>query len=188
MKQDWRLQTDAIEQYTNWIVTETASGARGTKRPVRDALLKKLGRGDQLVVWRLDRLGRSTAEILNIIDDLTARGVSLISVTETLDTTTPSGKLTLTLLVAMAEYERQLVSERTAAGIAAARARGARIGRPTVVNRETIRAVDEMTSSGSSIPEISRLLKISERSVSKARWIATHEPDYWNDYRYNVTK
>lgn len=189
-KQDWQLQADTLTQNdVGWFVTETASGAAGTPRPVRDALLAKLGEGDRLVIWKLDRLGRSTVEVLNIIEDLKRRGVQLVSITDCLDTATPQGMLTLTILAAMAQYERELIAERTKAGIEAARARGTHVGRPPVVNREVIKAVGEMTSTGSSIPEISRLLGISERSVSKARKIHTEEWDtYWRDPRYNVTR
>lgn len=189
-KQDWQLQADTLAQNdVTWFVTETASGAAGTPRPVRDALLAKLGEGDRLVVWKLDRLGRSTVEVLNIIEGLKRRGVQLVSITDSLDTATPQGMLTLTILAAMAQYERELIAERTKAGIEAARARGTHVGRPPVVNREVIKAVGEMTSTGSSIPEISRLLGISERSVSKARKIHTEEWDtYWRDPRYNVTR
>ncbi len=170
-------------------VAETASGARAAQRPVRDALLPKLGAGDSLAVWKLDRLGRSVAEVLTIIEQLTSRGVRIKSATENIDTETSQGRLMIALLSAMAEYERDLIAERTAAGIAAARARGTHIGRPPVVNREVIQQVGVMTAAGQSIPEIARLLKVSERSVSKARKIAREESDtFWNDPRYNVTR
>lgn len=193
-QQDLQLQIDALRALketvgVNSFVAETASGARGQQRPVRDALLGKLGKGDTLAVWKLDRLGRSVVEVLTIIEQLNARGVRLLSVTESIDTGTSQGRLMITLLSAMSEYERELISERTAAGIAAARARGTHIGRPPVVNREVIRQVATMTAAGQSIPEISRLLKISERSVSTARRIARDETTtYWTDPRYNVTR
>lgn len=104
-KQDWALQHDAIQPFTDWIVTETASGARGRLRPVRDALLEKLGQGDALVIWKLDRLGRSTIEILSIVEDLARRGVQLISVTDHIDPTTNEGRAMLGILAVMAEYE-----------------------------------------------------------------------------------
>lgn len=87
------------------------------------------------------------------------KGVTLISVVDGFDATKPEGRILLGMLAVIAEYERELIVERTKAGIAAARQRGARIGRPTVVNREVNRSVSEMTELGSSIPEISRLLK-----------------------------
>ncbi|ATN36415.1 DNA resolvase [Rhizobium sp. ACO-34A] len=105
-------------------------------RPGLTRLLRSLQRGDTLTVWRLDRLGRSLFELLKLIRDLNERGIEFRSLSESLDTSTPAGRLMLHVLASMAEFERSLISERTRAGMAAARARGSRIGRRPAMTPE----------------------------------------------------
>lgn len=105
-------------------------------RPGLTRLLRSLRRGDTLTVWRLDRLGRSLFELLKLIRDLNERGIEFRSLSESLDTSTPAGRLLLHVLASMAEFERSLISERTRAGMAAARARGSRIGRRPAMTPE----------------------------------------------------
>ncbi|WP_063895408.1 recombinase family protein [Burkholderia ubonensis] len=104
------------------------SGADFSRSGLNQALAS-LKAGDTLVVWRLDRLGRSLSKLVNLIDDLGKRGVQFISLTESIMTHTPGGMLIFHLMAALAEFERALISERTRAGIAAARARGKHLGR-----------------------------------------------------------
>ncbi len=111
------------------IYTETASGAK-TDRPVLEDVLGYLRKGDTLVVWRLDRLGRSLQHLIETIAALAARGIGFKSLTEQIDTTTSGGKLIFHVFGALAEFERDLIRERTNAGLAAARARGRTGGRP----------------------------------------------------------
>ena len=105
------------------------SGAQRT-RPGLDAALATLVSGDMLVVWRLDRLGRSLVHLVGLIDDLAARGIGVRSLTESFDAGSSGGRLIFHLMAALAEFERELIAERTRAGLAAARARGIRLGRP----------------------------------------------------------
>lgn len=105
-------------------------------RPGLTRLLRSLQRGDTLTVWRLDRLGRSLFELLKLIRDLNERGIEFRSLSESLDTSTPAGRLLLHVLASMAEFGRSLISERTRAGMAAARARGSRIGRRPAMTPE----------------------------------------------------
>jgi DNA invertase Pin-like site-specific DNA recombinase len=93
------------------IVEERASGKAGSDRPRYAKLLASLDTGDRLVVWKLDRLGRSTTEVLNVMDDLTARGVVVVVTTIGLDIGTPTGKMMLTMLAAVAKFERDLIRE-----------------------------------------------------------------------------
>ncbi len=124
------LQLDALEAAgCGKIARETASGAKAD-RPVLAELLGYLRTGDTLVVWRLDRLGRSLAHLIALVAELAERGVGFRSLTERIDTTTPGGKLVFHVFGALAEFERDLVRERTHAGLAAARARGRTGGRP----------------------------------------------------------
>lgn len=108
---------------------ETASGAKAD-RPVLAEVLSYMRAGDTLVVWRLDRLGRSLGHLIATVAGLSERGIGFKSVTEQIDTTTPGGKLVFHVFGALAEFERDLVRERTNAGLAAARARGRTGGRP----------------------------------------------------------
>ncbi|WP_432574846.1 recombinase family protein [Kineococcus sp. SYSU DK005] len=125
--QDPALQHDALTAagfYRVW--TDTASGALAA-RPALDGVLTRLGSGDVLVVWRLDRLARSLRHLLALIDDLDSRGVGFRSLTESIDTTTAAtGRLVLHLFGAVGEFEGDLLAERTAAGLQAAAVRGRR--------------------------------------------------------------
>jgi DNA invertase Pin-like site-specific DNA recombinase len=110
------------------VFSDTASGALD-KRPQLDALLDYVRPGDVLVVWRLDRLGRSVRHLTETVNTLAERGVGFRSLTEGIDTTTPAGKLIFHVFAALAEFEREIIRERTRAGLDAARARGRKGGR-----------------------------------------------------------
>jgi DNA invertase Pin-like site-specific DNA recombinase len=129
-EQTLALQLDALAQAgCGKVFTETASGATAD-RPVLGQALAYLREGDTLVVWRLDRLGRSLPHLIETVAALRERGVGFRSLTEQVDTTTPGGKLVFHVFGALAEFERDLIRERTHAGLAAARARGRTGGRP----------------------------------------------------------
>jgi DNA invertase Pin-like site-specific DNA recombinase len=124
------LQLDALQQAgCGKVYTETASGAKAD-RPVLDEVLSYLRKGDTLVVWRLDRLGRSLQHLIEVVAGLAERGIGFKSLTEQIDTTTSGGKLIFHIFGSLAEFERDLIRERTHAGLAAARARGRLGGRP----------------------------------------------------------
>ena len=126
-EQDLALQIDALLQYgvaKDLIFTDKASGATH-QRPGLDTCLDQLRGGDVLLVWRLDRLGRSVRHLVTLIDQLRERNVGFRSVCDgAIDTTTPSGELIFHIFSALAQFERKLIQERTKAGLAAARARG----------------------------------------------------------------
>ena len=124
------LQLDALTKAgCGKIYQETASGAKAD-RPVLDEVLSYIRKGDTLVVWRLDRLGRSLDHLIDVVAGLAERGIGFKSLTEQIDTTTPGGKLIFHVFGALAEFERDLIRERTQAGLAAARSRGRVGGRP----------------------------------------------------------
>src|SRR5947209_11805343 len=124
------LQLDALNKAgCDQVYRDVASGAKSERPGLTDAF-EHLREGDTLVVWRLDRLGRSLRHLIDTLTDLDARGVGLKSLTEAIDTTTSGGKLFFHIFGALAEFERDLIRERTNAGLAAARARGHRGGRP----------------------------------------------------------
>jgi DNA invertase Pin-like site-specific DNA recombinase len=118
-----------------------------------------------VVVWRLDRLGRSLRNLIDLVGELEHRGVGLRSLTEQIDTTTPNGKLIFHLFAALAEFERDLIRERTQAGLAAARARGRTGGRPSVWTPEKLRTARSMHSAGEQVGSIARVLGVSRASV-----------------------
>lgn len=121
------LQLDALRLCgVDNICKEKISGKNKCK-PVLETLIAKLKSGDQLVVWKLDRLGRRTSELIKLQESLEQRNISLISLTESLDTSTPIGKFAFHLLCCLAEMERNIISERTIAGLVSAKAKG-RIG------------------------------------------------------------
>ena len=123
-------QQDALKKAGCYpIYTDTASGAQTERKGLQDAL-QYLREGDVLVLWRLDRLGRSLKHLIETITALEERGVGFKSLSESIDTTTSGGKLVFHVFGALAEFERDLIRERTKAGLAAARARGSMGGRP----------------------------------------------------------
>jgi DNA invertase Pin-like site-specific DNA recombinase len=128
--QDLALQLDALEAVgCARIYRDTVTGAKA-ERPGLASTLDHLREGDTLVVWRLDRLGRSLSQLIALMAQLEGRGVGFRSLTEQIDTTTSGGKLIFHIFGALAEFERTLIRERTMAGLSAARARGRQGGRP----------------------------------------------------------
>lgn len=164
--QDEALQLDALEQVgCDRVFTDHASGST-TERPALDELLRLLRPGDTVVIWRLDRLGRSLRHLIDLVGDLDQRGVALRSLRESIDTATPGGRLIFHVFGALAEFERDLIRERTSAGLAAARARGRVGGRPTVWTPEKIATALAMHVSGDhDVSAIARVLGVSRASV-----------------------
>src|SRR5438445_5129489 len=132
--QELALQFDALKNAgvaKSDVYTDKASGSK-TVRPGLDKCLQALQPGDTLLVWRLDRLGRSIRHLIDLVGHLRERGVGFRSLCEAIDTTTANGKLIFHIFTALAEFERDLIRERTKAGLAAARARGRNGGRPPI--------------------------------------------------------
>lgn len=130
------LQVDALEQAgCEEVFREVASGAK-TARPVLDDLLSRLRSGDVLVIWKLDRLGRSLKHLVTLATELMEQRVGLISLNDPVDTTSAQGRLIFNIFASLAEFERDLIRERTQAGLKAARARGRKGGRPRGLSKE----------------------------------------------------
>ena len=160
--------TNLIAKYPNArIVSEVASGAKS--RPMLTKLVSELQEGDRLIVAALDRLGRRTAEILNLIEDLQARGVTLISEREGVNYATPVGRLVTQILVSIAEMERSLIIDRTKAGLKAARAKGRVGGRPKVYNDAKVSEALDKIESGSTLREVEKMTGISRSQLSWLR-------------------
>jgi DNA invertase Pin-like site-specific DNA recombinase len=165
-----QLQVDALTAAGCYrVFTETASGARAdrpTLAQLLDQLLDQLRPGDTLVVWKLDRLGRSLRHLVDTITGLADRGIGFRSLQEAIDTTTPGGKLVFHVFAALAEFERDLIRERTSAGLAAARARGRHGGRPSVLTGHKLQVAQEMYRSGQyTVAAIATTLGVSRASI-----------------------
>ena len=146
--QDHALQLDALRAAAcEKVFVETGSGSRAD-RPELARALEQARDGDVLVVWRLDRLARSLRHMIDIADDLNRRGVGLRSLTEAIDTSTPSGRFLFNILGALGQMEREIIIERTRAGLTAAAARGRRGGRPAALDASKIKAAKAMLASG----------------------------------------
>jgi DNA invertase Pin-like site-specific DNA recombinase len=167
-EQTLNLQRDALEKAgCIKIFTDTASGAK-TERVGLDEALNYVRKGDILVVWRLDRLGRSLPHLITTMTDLEERGIGFQSLTENIDTTTSGGKLIFHIFGALAEFERNLIRERTQAGLTAARARGKRGGRPKALTVQKRSIAKELYDTGHPVMDICRTLKISRASLYRA--------------------
>jgi DNA invertase Pin-like site-specific DNA recombinase len=161
------LQLDALNAAgCDKLFTDTASGAKTERTGLTEAL-SHLRTGDTLVVWRLDRLGRSLRDLIDRLLDLDQRGIAFKSLTESIDTTTPGGKLIFHLFGSLAEFERDLIRERTLAGLTAARARGRLGGRPKALRTEKqlAQARTLFADKQRSIPEICRTLGITRSTL-----------------------
>ncbi|WP_206489919.1 recombinase family protein [Rhodococcus sp. KRD162] len=134
-------------------------------RPELAALMDALRPGDTLVVWRLDRLGRSLPHLIETVTELEARGVAFKSLTEEINTTTPGGKLIFHIFGALAEFERNLIRERTMAGLSAARDRGRVGGRPSSLTAAKKRQAKKMRGDGVPMTEIAEVLNIARSTL-----------------------
>lgn len=162
------LQRDALQKADCALIyAETASG-RNAQRPQLEQCMKALRSGDTLVVWRLDRLGRSLQDLVKIVDSLERRGVHFESLGEKIETGTATGKLQFHVFAALAEFERSLIRERTCAGLAAARARGRRGGRPPKLNEKQVRTIKSLLRDPDTcVAELAREYGVSRTTIYK---------------------
>jgi DNA invertase Pin-like site-specific DNA recombinase len=160
------LQKDALEKAgCSRIFTDTASGAKAERVGLEEAL-SHLREGDTLIVWRLDRLGRSLKHLIETITKLNNRQIGFKSITEAIDTTTSGGKLVFHIFGALAEFERDIIRERTQAGLSAARARGRKGGRPKALTPKKAQMARALyNDKTNSIDDICRTLNISRATL-----------------------
>lgn len=138
------------------------------KRRGLNAVLRTLRKGDTLVVWRLDRLGRSIRHLIDVITKLQARGVEFRSVTENIDTNSAGGRMIFHVIAAMAEFERSMISERTVAGMAAARQRGQNLGRRrSMTEEQCVEAVTALGQGGESLADVARRYEVHPRTLKR---------------------
>jgi DNA invertase Pin-like site-specific DNA recombinase len=148
------------------IVEEQASGAKD--RPQLVALLDLLEVGDTLTVWKFDRLGRSLPDLLDIVMRIEAKAAHLVSLTEQIDTSTSSGRMVFHVMGALAQFERDLISERTKAGLAAAKAEGVILGRPRKLTPAKIKHARQLIDSGESPPRVAKSLGVGASTLRAA--------------------
>ena len=146
------------------ITVEKVSGA-ATKRPKFEKLLRSLNAGDVLTVWRLDRVGRSLPHLLDVVGDLKRRDIGFQSLNETIDTTTANGELIFHLFASMAQFERSLIVERTQAGLAAAKKRGVRLGRPPALKASQVDHARKLIDSGERPSAVAASLGVSRATL-----------------------
>lgn len=169
--QSTELQRDALlkEGLSAEAIYEDMASGKSEDRPGLIACLKSLREGDVLVVWKLDRLGRDLRHLVNTIEELKQRGVGFRVLTgqgAQIDTSTPSGRLVFGFFAALAEFERELIAERTLAGLAAARARGRKGGRPFKMTPAKLRfAMTEMCQAGTNVKELCLELGLSRQTL-----------------------
>ena len=178
LQQDEALQRDALHAAgVDRIYVDKASG-KLESRPALDDLLEQARPGDTVVVWRLDRLGRSLKHLIQTVEVLEASVVAFVSLTEAIDTSTPGGQLIFHVFGALAQFERELIRERTVAGLAAARARGRTGGRPTVWTPDKLRTARLMRASGDyDVSSIAKALGVSRASVYRALQVPAQQAD-----------
>ena len=147
--QNIELQTDALrEAGCEKIFSDRGVSGAKAERPGLKKALDHIRKKDTLVIWKLDRLGRSLSDLLSIVEDLKKRGVNFASIQDGFDTSTASGKMVFSVIGAMAEYERNLIRERTMAGLAAARARGRMGGRPQALDKSQVKVAIALANEG----------------------------------------
>jgi DNA invertase Pin-like site-specific DNA recombinase len=166
--QNLDLQRDALKQAGCRVIYEETGSGKSTDRPELGQCRKALRPGDTLVVWRLDRLGRSLPDLVQIVADLERQGVGFQSVTEQIETGNAAGKLQFHVFAALAEFERNLIRERTRAGLAAARARGRAGGRKPKLDAQQVREIKRlMTDPNIPVSQIADRYKVSRTTIYK---------------------
>ncbi len=169
LDQNLGLQRGALEQAGCECVFEDHVSGASNERPGWSTAKSTLGEGETLVVWGLDPLGRSLKHLIDTVNELDAQGIGFKSLNESLDTTTPGGRLVFHIFDALAEFERELIRERTHAGLAAARARGRKGGRPRkLVPRQVATARTLLGDGKHSVTKVADMLGVSRNMVYRA--------------------
>jgi DNA invertase Pin-like site-specific DNA recombinase len=181
-KQDPELQLEPLRQAgCDEIFIDVMSG-KFANRPELDKLLAKLQPGDTLVIWKLDRLGRTVQHLVILINELRARGIHFRSITDAIDTSTNSGRMVFHIFAAIAEFERGLIVERVMAGLEVAHAKGHHGGRTPSLGLEQVVLAKRLAEEGMTISDISRTLGTSRATIYRAIGETS------DDYRKSVEK
>jgi len=169
-EQNLGLQKNALKAAGCRVIIEDqgVSGA-ARERPGMGEAISKLKKGDVLVVWRLDRLGRSLGHLIEIIDGIGKAGAGFASLSESIDTTTAGGRLVFHMMGALAEFERSLIADRTRAGMKAAKRRGKHVGRPAKLTKHHIDHASELLAGGKETQaSVAALLNVDVKTLRRA--------------------
>ncbi len=167
-EQTTRLQLDALKAAGCQRIFQDKLGGALRSRPQMDRALADLRAGDTLIVWKLDRLGRSLRNLLEIAETLHERDVALRSLTEHIDTATAAGKMLYSVLGAVAQFERDVLRERTLAGIRAAQARGEHVGRPRALTASQVREARKLLERGENASHVARVMRVGRSTLYRA--------------------
>jgi DNA invertase Pin-like site-specific DNA recombinase len=166
--QNLDMQRDALKAANCSVIYEETASGKGTARPELEQCRKALRPGDTLIVWRLDRLGRSLPDLVQIVAELEQKGIGFESITERIETGSAAGKLVFHVFAALAEFERNLIRERTNAGLAAARARGRAGGRKPKLDEKDVKEIRALWRDKSiPVADIARRYGVSRTTLYK---------------------
>jgi len=164
-EQNTDLQRNALMSANCDLILEDKISGKSRDRPGLKKALRTLGRGDTLVVWKLDRLGRSMQHLVMLTEELRERGVNFRSLTDSIDTSTPMGRFFFHVMGALAEMERELIVERTRAGLAAAREKGRIGGRRRLMTPEITERARRMLAQGATLLQVSLVIGVSVKTL-----------------------
>ena len=160
-------QVLGLKDEADELFIEQASAA-AKSRPVFDAVLADLSKGDTLLVWDLDRAFRSTIDAITVAQDLRTRGIALKIAKMQIDTSTPQGEFFYTVIAAFAEMERKVISQRTKEGLASARAKGKQLGRPKLLSEAQIKQAQQRLTQGAAPKDVAATLQVSRHTLRRA--------------------
>ena len=167
--QSLNLQIDALEKAgCEQVYSDKLSGTKAHRPGLADALWC-LRKGDVLVIWKLDRLGRSVKKLIDMVEELAERGIQFHSLTDGIDTTTPAGRFFFHVMASLAQMERELITERTKAGLEAARQRGRVVGRKRSMTPSKVQSAKQLLDSGMAPREVAQNLGVSVPTLY--RWV-----------------
>ncbi|MEH4266303.1 recombinase family protein [Klebsiella aerogenes] len=165
--QNLDLQKNALIRAECELVFEDMASGKNARRPGLKRALRRLKPGDVLVVWKLDRLGRSVRDLITLVSELQARGVNFRSLTDSIDTSTPAGRFFFHVMSALAEMERELIVEHTRAGLAAAREQGRIGGRRRVMTPQVLERCQKLLENGATRQQVADVIGVGAKTVYK---------------------
>lgn len=150
------------------VFRDNGLSGKNMHRPGLKRCLKALASGDTLTVWKMDRLARSLKDLIGILDDLKERGIEFVSLTEKIDTTTPTGRVMWQMIGAFAEWERSMISERTQAGLKEARRRGVKFGPKEKLNSQQVLRAKALVANGEKVSDVAKLYNVGRATLYRA--------------------
>ncbi|EUB41250.1 DNA-invertase hin [Klebsiella sp. AS10] len=172
--QNLDLQKTALVRAECELIFEDTASGKNAKRPGLRKAIRRLRPGDSLVVWKLDRLGRSVRDLITLVSELQERGIHFRSLTDSIDTSTPAGRFFFHVMSALAEMERELIVERTRAGLAAAREQGRIGGRRRVMTNDVVERCRRMLENGATRQQVADVIGVGVKTIYKYFPVGIH--------------